>query len=959
MRSVPNSTLFRTLSSYTDGYFKAGNANRGPGQPQYSSKDAEFDDAGWGPASLHGVKGIPRPGGRSRRSAPDDQWRILELQNTISELPADFPHPAQLTAIVTAAAKQWSVPQSVGRAEVLLALAEKYMDKPCFTPPVVSALLHCMAQRGGPWAGRSHSAPLTHDERWVGLLDTITRTLKFAPEEWDMRCLATTLFSLQKILATHTSEEVRPLLAQAGPTLLRLLHAEGGSTAAGGGASRGMSEDGTASSNTVSLIQALYALARFRGGDAPNKRVFLAAAPALIRQLEGLTDQGLGMILHAYGRAGVKVPQLTQGVLTVLAPRVPGLDEHGVANLMWAMQHMQVTPDEDMRSRIADAAVHVVPTCSPQSLTHVASGAAALGVLTPPLLRALERRTCELLPTLRARPLSTLALALARAPGGSSAVPALLLGRVAADPRLCNQVEWGGLLIAQALCESPSRGVALQLLYKLQAQGVLRSAQSMVFLAGTMYAAARMGLPTATTSAPLSQLLLEGGGGKSKRGGGAHDVYSSSQSSLAADPGAGGSGGASNPIGGALPPEVQYAYQGLFDSHTGMDRHHRQHTAQSRRAAEAAVANADRDATTITVSGAELWGSLVQRMHEAVVGGAGGAVWSNTSNWARSPQDTHATSGASDEDEDIPAPGSLDWRMVHAPRVALAIAEARAARGGAHTGGAGVDPKVLFWEDELLTACAGAVLAMPQPPPATALALAYGLLRGGALEMEDSADGPAHRAFVQCVEWVRPHCSKNTTQLPDEFVPRWTGSSAVTAFVPVTGAPDPQADSAAAVAPAGTTAGSASPKDASEATSGAANADVRNEDTPASIEQAAAQFKARREDFAKWFVDGTWLLSSSVAAAAHVPWGGPAAVDLGRSMQAATKRAKQAAKQHHAKTKAAPKTPARDSPVRGDVQLVPWVGPTQLADQVLLGAIPSADHRQVLQEVMSKWQQMA
>lgn len=219
--------LLRASSSYTDSFMGASTGGASSSHRDYGRGSAEFG-GGWGPASLKGVKGVPRPGGRNRRGAPDDQWRIMELQNTISELPADFPHPAQLTAIVTAAAKQWPVPPSVGRAEVLLALAEKYMDKPCFTPPVVSALLHCMAQRGGPWAGRSHSAALGADLRWGGLLDTVARTLKFAPEDWDMRCLATTLFSLQKILATHASEEVRPLLREAGPTLLRLLHAEGG-----------------------------------------------------------------------------------------------------------------------------------------------------------------------------------------------------------------------------------------------------------------------------------------------------------------------------------------------------------------------------------------------------------------------------------------------------------------------------------------------------------------------------------------------------------------------------------------------------------------------------------------------------------------------------------------------------------------------------------------------------------
>lgn len=910
----------------------------------FRGRNAEFD-GGWGAASLRGLKGVPRPGGRSRRNAPDDEWRILELQNTISELPADFPHPAQLTAIVTAAAKQWPVPHSVGRAEVLLALAEKYMDKPCFTPPVVSALLHCMAQRGGPWAGRSHSASLSADERWGGLLDTVARTLKFAPEDWDMRCLATTLFSLQKILATHASEEVRPLLREAGPTLLRLLHAEGVHTVPSG------EQDGTAApSSTVSLIQALYALARFRGGDEPNKRLFLAAAPVLLRQLDGLTDQGLGMILHAYGRAGVKVPQLTQGVLTVLAPRVPSLDEHGVANLLWAMQHMQVTPDDDMRSRIAEAAVHVVPSCSPQSLTHVAAGAAALGVLTPPLLRALERRTCELLPTLRARPLSTLALALARAPGGSSAVPALLLGRVASDPRLCNQVEWAGLLIAQALCESPSRGVALQLLYKLHAQGTIASAQSMVFLAGTLYAAARMGLPAATTSAPLSELLLEGGGGRERRGASTPDPYATSHVAGAFAGAGGASAGGSNPIGGALPPEVQYAYQGLFDSHTGMDRHHRQHTTQSRRAAEAALGDTSRDAS-VTVRGDALWAALLRRMHEAIGGGAGGGQpqWTNTSNWARG-----GVEGGRDDGEDLPAAGAMDWRMVHAPRVALAIGEARTARSATPQGDAGVDPQVLFLEEELLLACAHAVLSMPQPAPATALALAHGLLRGGALDMEGADGGPAHDAVAQCVQWLQPHLVSNGQggqQLPDELVPRWTGSAAVTAYMPGQGGQQPGA-AAADGAPVESVAlqGGGAKDTAGGAAAGAPPSNA----PPASIEEAAQQFSARRADFAKWFVDGTWLLSSSVAASAAVPWGGPTAPDLARSMQAATKRASRAAKQQRHSTKVQSVAQSRDSPHKEGARLVPWAGPPQLADQVLLGAIPLGDHRLLLQEVMQR-----
>ena len=676
--------------------------------------------------------------------------------------------------------------------------------------------------------------------------------------------------------------------------------------------------------------------------------MFLAAAPALLRQLDGLTDQGLGMILHAYGRAGVKVPQLTQGVLTVLAPRVPSLDEHGVANLLWAMQHMQVTPDDDIRSRIADAAVNIVPSCSPQSLTHVASGAAALGVLTPPLLRALERRTCELLPTLRARPLSTLALALARAPGGSSAVPALLLGRVASDPRLCNQVEWGGLLIAQALCESPSRGVALQLLYKLHAQGTLHSAQSMVFLAGTLYAAARMGLPGATTSAPLSQLLLEGGGGRHRQQGGGQDAFSASHAmSGGGSSGAAASGGGSNPVGGALPPDVQYAYQGLFDSHTGMDRHHRQHTAQSRRAAEAAAGDASRDAS-VTVHGAELWKALLARMHEAIGGGAGGGSprWTNAGNWVKD-----AAAARGDEDEELTATGGLDWRAVHAPRVALAIAEARTARARTPEGDAGVDPQVLFLEDELLLACADAVLSMAQPAPATALALAHGLLRGGALDLEGGDGGPAHDAFDTCIKWLQPHIVSNqsgTQQLPDELVPRWTGSAAVTAFVPARGGVDDgqaqQADAEAAqgVAASGTQGGG----------------EQHTSDAPPTIEEAAAQFNARRAEFAKWFVDGTWLLSSSVAAAASVPWGGPAAADLDRSMQSATKRATRAAVQQRRSRKTQTARQNDAGVPHAPAPLVPWAGPVQLSDQVLLGAIPLQDHRVALRDVMQQWQAM-
>ena len=867
-----------------------------------------------------GLDGSTRSGhgesrGHREDAAPVDPWRLAELRGRVAELPADFENPARLAALSSRLHNEWGVHEAPLQAAVQLALVERYADKPCFTPGVISALVMAVSRSRLPQ--RVLSEQVLVDSRWALLLDTISRSLRLEPEEWDLRSLSTVLYALHRLTPPTPDAAMQGLLQAAG-TLLPVL-----------------ASGRVDYYDSVSLVQCLFALSRWR---LAQPGVFRALAPTVMRQLEAHTDQGLCMLLQAYGHAQVSVPELMSAALDVILPRLPGFSQQGVSIVLWALyrQRDALDLDESCRATLHTAALEAVREGSPSTLTHVAQACAALGLLDGPLLRALEQRACATLPDIRGRSLSTIALAAAGAPGAPSALPGLLLNRVADDPSLCLDVDYAGVLIAQAVSPTPSAPGVLQLLYKLRERGTLQRTDSMVFLAGALYAMARMQLASASTSAPLSDLVLGGNGheGAKARAGERSNAHAT--------------GRLSDAISSALPLEVAFTYQGVFDQVTAMDWHNLQRVPASQRAAarrQAAAASAEH----VEIKGSSLWDSLVQRLHAVLCAAEAAAQapppeaaspyaartppastpahgklteWTVRENWfALGAAPTASSALLPDEGA---ASQGVDWRTVHIPRVLYAIGEAARARA---EGSLPPAPATEALERELVLASAASLPHLDQPLSApSALVCAHGMAAAGVWD-------PAAWEYVLGRLAPAVDAAPSGPQLASGQVILW--------------GPRP----GGATPPSSRHAPKPSKKQAAKEPSDGSG--------PEQVSLAAAEVRRRREAFNKWYVDGTWALTAAVAEGAGMQWAGPQPVKVRRRMQRQVAAARKAVDDAATSQTAAVAVPATSAALQEQAVMQAAAGvaaPSAThAEQhpIVFGTLPRQSDMELLQGVRS------